>query len=240
MVVCICLSLHPALLDLCIHINTTPIVAPMLFAIQSFQSNMPKPVNSCKISMVMDTAEQIRIVFHGFLHLSRYPIGTNSIALKVIAFTAPSPARVPSDWGPKIAITDSINLSAMDNSVIGVVVMVLSAATGTDVNIGRRQSIHEHFREVKIFACSIIVCAHNCLKKCALPNTILTNNCNYGEMEFHSLSIPAMYICDLNRIDKLIPFLISLAKLFKDFIYFIHFHNPISIPLSGSRSSFLA
>ena len=42
----------------------------MLFAIQSFQSNMPKPVNSCKISMVMDTAEQIRIVFHGFLHLS--------------------------------------------------------------------------------------------------------------------------------------------------------------------------
>ena len=58
----------------------------------------------------------------------------------------PPPAKVPSVWEPKIAITVSINLSVKDSSVIGVVVMVLSAATGMDVNTGRRQSKVYHKR----------------------------------------------------------------------------------------------
>lgn len=73
----------------------------------------------------------------------------------------------------------------------------------------------------------------------ATPHRYITGTAD-GAVIKRSLPIPAMYICDLNRINKLIPFPISLAKLFKDFIYFIHFHNPISIPLSGSRSSYLA
>ena len=78
-------SRHTSLMYQYIRIMMTPIAEPTVFAIQSFQSNMPKPVNSCKISMVMDTAEQIRIVFHGFLHLSRYPIGTNSMIFRITA-----------------------------------------------------------------------------------------------------------------------------------------------------------
>jgi hypothetical protein len=52
-----------------------------------------------------------------------------------------------------IATTASINLSARDSAVIGVVVMVLSAATGTDVNIGRRQSKMYHKRTKVVDDC---------------------------------------------------------------------------------------
>ena len=78
-------SRHTSLMYQYIRTMMTPIAAPTVFAIQSFQSNMPKPVSCWRISMVRDTAEQINKLLHQRLVRNRYPIGTNSMMFRINA-----------------------------------------------------------------------------------------------------------------------------------------------------------